>query len=219
MQFLSPKIRIQNKNFQLKLREDRAVLIICFGIALTFWLLVKLSQVYRTDKQVVFQFRVPSEKAFLETPPTDMVVLIEGQGWDLTFDFFSNANIVLDFDLRQTDRLDLDIAQLRTAINNSFSSKDIKIIELNYEDLHLLLDEKLNKKVPVYLNSDITAAMAYELKDEPILNPDSITITGPASVVESINQWNTDSLIQKEAKNSILKKLNLSKNCFTEKSC
>lgn len=211
MQFLSPKIRIQNKSFQLRLREDRAVLIICFSIALIFWLLVKLSQVYRTDKNVLFQLRIPSEKAFLETPPVDMVALIEGQGWDLTFDFFSNKNIVLAFDLRQTDRLDLDRAQLRTAINNSFSSKDIKIIELNYEEIHLLLDEKLNKKVPIQLCSSLTAAPEYELKDEPILNPDSIVVTGPASVVENITFWNSDSLIQQNVKNTILVELNLEK--------
>lgn len=209
MQFLSPKIRIQNKSFRLKLREDRAVLIICFGIALTFWLLVKLSQVYRTDKPVVFDLRIPSEKAFLEMPPTDMVALIEGPGWDLTFDFFSNANVVLRFDMSQTDRLDLDRAQLRTAINNSFSSKDIKIIELNYDELHLLLDEKLNKKVPVRLCSDVTVANEYELKDQPVLTPDSITVTGPASVVENITFWNSDSLIRANVKNTISTELNL----------
>lgn len=211
MQFLSPKIRIQNKSFRLTLREDRAVLIVCFGIALTFWLLVKLSQVYRTDKNIVFDLQIPSEKAFLETPPRDMVALIEGQGWDLTFDFFYNPNIVLQFDLRQIDRLDLNRAQLRTAINNSFSSKDIKIIELNYEELHLLLEEKLNKKVPVRMNSEITVAAEYEFKDQPILNPDSIVITGPASVVESFTQWNTDSLIRKDVKNTITAELNLEK--------
>ncbi len=211
MQFLSPKIRIQNKSFRLKLREDRAVLIVCFGIALTFWLLVKLSQVYRTDKNIVFEIQIPSEKAFLAVPPKDVVALIEGQGWDLTFDFFYNPNIVLKFDLRQTNRLDLNRAQLRTAINNSFSSKDIKIIELNYEELHLALDEKLNKKVPVKLNRDITVAPEYEFKDQPILTPDSIVITGPASVVEGFNEWNTDSLIRSEVKNSVTTELNLAK--------
>jgi hypothetical protein len=209
MQFLSPKIRIQNKSFRLRLREDRAVLIVCFGIALTFWLLVKLSQVYRTDKNVVFQLRIPSEKAFLETPPKDMVALIEGQGWDLTFDFFYNPNIVLQFDLLQNNRLDLDRAQLRTAINNSFSSKDIKIIELNYEELHLLLEEKMNKKVPVRLYSNISAAPEYELRDQPILSPDSVVITGPASVVESFDHWNTDSLIRSDLKSSVSTDLRL----------
>jgi hypothetical protein len=211
MQFLNPRIRIQNKSFRLRLREDRAVLIICFGIALTFWLLVKLSQVYRTDKNVVFELRIPSEKAFLETPPKDMVALIEGQGWDLTFDFFYNPNIILDFDLLQNDRLDLDRAQLRTAINNSFSSKDIKIIELNYEELHFLLDEKLNKKIPVRLQSDISVASEYELKDQPVLSPDSIVITGPASVVESFDHWNTDSLVRSGLKNTVSTELRLEK--------
>jgi len=191
------------------LREDRAILIICIGIALIFWLLVKLSQTYRTDKNIVFNLRIPSEKAFLESPPSNMVAVIEGQGWDLTFDFFAGQNIVLNYDLRQTDRLDLNRAQLRSAINNTFSSNDIKIVELNYEEIHLLLDEKLNKKVPVRLCSQISIAKEYELKSEPLLQPDSISITGPESVVESINFWNTDSLIMEGVSNPVSTDLDL----------
>ncbi len=211
MPFLTPKIRIQNKRFRLRLREDRAILIACIGIALIFWLLVKLSQVYRIDKRVVFDLSIPSEKAFLESPPDNMVALIEGLGWDLTFDFFYNPTIVLEYDLRQTDRLDLNRAQLRTAINNSFSSKDIKIVELNFEEIHLLLDDKLTKVVPVRLQRDLTVAKEYELKDEPFLQPDSIKVTGPTSVVDNISFWNTDSLIRREVRNTISTELKLEK--------
>ncbi len=211
MPFLTPKIKIQNRSFRLRLREDRAILIACIGIALVFWLLVKLSQVYRTDKKVLFNLSIPSEKAFLEPPPDNMIALIEGQGWDLTFDFFYNPSIVLQYDLRQTDRLDLTRAQLRTAINNSFSSKDIKIVELNFEEIHLLLDDKLSKVVPVRLQYDLSVAKEYELKHAPKLQPDSIRVTGPSSIVEGIQFWNTDSLVRTEVKNTITADLALKK--------
>ncbi len=209
MQFLNPRIKFQNKSFRLTLREDRAILITCVGIALIFWLLVKLSQVYQADKNVVFDLRIPSEKAFLESPPDNLIATVEGQGWDLTFDFFSNSNIVLRYDLSQTNQLDLNRAQLRTAINNSFASNDIRIVELNQEEIHLLLDDKLSKKVPVLLCSDISVAQEYELKDQAILEPDSITITGPASAVENISFWNSDSLILANVKNQISMELEL----------
>jgi hypothetical protein len=97
-----PTIKIRNKKFQLKIREDRAILLICIGIALVFWLLVKLSQTYSTVRPVKFEFQIPENETLSNAPPEDMTVEIEGTGWDLMFDYFSRPEIVLR---KMADRL------------------------------------------------------------------------------------------------------------------
>lgn len=200
MQFTIPGIR--NKKIQFALREDRAILIVCIGIALIFWLLVKLSQEYRSNKEVVLTFNIPADKTFSSAPPNDLSVQVEGAGWDLMFDYFANRRVNLIYDLMQTDQMNLSRGQLRTDILNQLSSNDLTIVELNYDNINLELEEKVSWKVPVILAADLSFSAGYHLKEPVSVDPDSITVTGPLSMLNSIQRWEADSLILKNLKTS-----------------
>ncbi len=204
-----PTIKIKNKILNFKLQEDRAILLICIGIALVFWLLVKLSQRYTTVRQVTFDFEIPEGKALADAPPKDMRVEIEGTGWDLLFDYFSNPVIELSYDLSQTDNLLLSRSQLRSEILRQLSSGDIKISEINYESIDLELEEKVTKTVPVQLQRKLSFGPEYHLRDSIELAPDSVSVTGPVSAVEQIERWSTDSLIIQNLKSDMIRKLSL----------
>lgn len=184
------------------MREDRAILIICIGIALVFWLLVKLSQEYRMSKGVVIDFNIPADQTFTTAPPNDLEVQIEGTGWDLMFDYFSDRRVHLAYDLLQTDRLNLNRGQLRTDILNRLSSNDLTITELNYDNINLLLEKKVTWKAPINLAFDLSFADDYHLEKPVALEPDSVEITGPASMSDHVLEWNTDSLILRNLKSS-----------------
>ena len=136
---------------KLELKEDRSILLICIGIALVFWLLVKLSQTYRAEQEVNLHFVLPENKTFAVVPPQDIKVQLEGKGWDLLFENFSNREVPLYYDLRESDRLELNRGQLRTDILNSLRAKDLKITEVNYDDINLFLEEKASNCDPVSL--------------------------------------------------------------------
>ena len=187
--------KIGTKRIQIQLREDRAVLMVCIGVAFVFWLLVKLSQTYTTEKEVVFQFDVPDEKALTLLPPDDVKVQLEGRGWDLMFDYFSKSKVYLLFDMQEENRIRLNWLQLRSLIQRNLSSTEIKITEINYDNLSLNLEDKMKKKIPLKLQTRLAFEPQYQLKDAIQIEPDSLIITGPKSLVENIESWNTDSLI------------------------
>ncbi len=180
---------------KLNLREDRAILIICIGIALVFWLLVKMSQTYRTERQVKLNFVLPDDRAFAEMPPRDVRVQLEGSGWDLMFEFFSNSEIPLFYDLRETDQLILNRGQLRTDIFNNLSSNDLKITEVNYDDINVTLEKKASKRVPVEPAIDLVLDPEYHLRRPVTITPDSVRLIGPASKIEPVEKWRTDSVV------------------------
>lgn len=204
-----PTIKIKNKILNFQLKEDRAILLICIGIALVFWLLVKLSQRYTTSRQVAFDFEIPEGKALADAPPGDMRVEIEGTGWDLLFDYFSNPAIELHYDLSQTDDLLLNRSQLRSEILGQLSSNDIKISEINYESIDLELEEKITKTVPIRLEHKLSFDAEYHLLDSIELEPDSVTVTGPVSEIEQIQKWRTDSLIIENLESSVTREVSL----------
>jgi hypothetical protein len=184
---------------------------ICIGIALVFWLLVKLSQEYRSIKDVALTFNIPADKTFSAAPPNDLKVQVEGAGWDLMFDYFVNRQVDLVYDLMQTDRMTLNRGQLRTDILNQLSANDLTIVELNYDNINLVLEEKVSWKAPVVLASDLSFSTGYHLKEPVSIDPDSITITGPLSMLKSIQRWEADSLILQNLKTSQEKFVSLAK--------
>ena len=196
MRFTIPGTK--NREIRFELQEDRAILIICMGIALIFWLLVKLSQNYRSEKQVDLSFIIPEGKTFTQAPPNDLSVQVEGTGWDLMFDYFSQKRVKLEYDMSNSDRLNLNLGLLRTDILNRLSSNDLKVTELNYDNINLVLENDTSKVVPIRLQSRFSYSPEYHLREEVNLRPDSVQISGPVSLVRNIDYWKTDSLILDE---------------------
>ncbi len=187
-------IRINRKAFTIKIKEDRATLLACIGIAFVFWLLIKLSQTYRTEKPVYFQFEVPSDKALSTVAPENMTVQLEGTGWDLVFESFASRQVRLSYDMSGISHLHLNRAQLRSDILQNLHSDDINILEINPENLNLNLEAKASKLVPVVIRDSLSFVPEHHLKAPVEVSPDSVEITGPASLVSAIEQWPTDSV-------------------------
>lgn len=193
----------------MKFKEDRATLLACIGIAFVFWLLIKLSQTYRAEKQVAFHFDIPPGQALATLAPDDMTVQIEGTGWDLLFDFFSSRTVRLFYDLSGTTQLNLTRAQLRSDILQNLYSNDIAILDINPETLNLDLEEKFFKQVPVVARDSLGFAPEHQLKSPVTLVPDSVEIAGPATLVAAIDKWFTDSLFLPGLKFSVTRMVKL----------
>ena len=183
----------------------------CIGIALVFWLLVKLSQTYTTEKEVRFDFLIPDDMAFSSMPPDDFVAQIEGTGWDLMFEYFRNPEVLLQYNLRSTERPGLNTGQLKGDIFRGLSSNDIKVEEVNYNNISLNLEEKQAKVVPIQLSYALAFRPEYHLQTPLQLIPDSVTVTGPTSIVELVQRWETDSLVLKDLKANVITPVSLAK--------
>ena len=179
---------------QFKLQEDRAILLSCFGIALVFWVLVKLSQVYTSQKQVSFQWDTPEDLALVNIPPTDVLVTLKGTGWNLMFEYLANATIPIRFDIEEAGAFRLNRAQLRGEIFSALASKELDITELNYDEIDLRAEEKISKRVPVFNRLQLDFASEHHLSAPPVMEPDSVTLTGAVSLIGDLVSWPTDSV-------------------------
>jgi hypothetical protein len=176
--------------------EDRLLFGICLGIALILWLLVKLSQIHRTEKPVALYFDLPVNKTFSNPPPTDVVATITGTGWSLIADFLRSSKINLTFSLKQSgDSIVISRGQLRSEIIGKIGNPSIAIEEINCDNIILNLDNRHTKKVPIELSHNFSFAKGYLLKQKPKIAPDSVVVTGPESLLKGITKWPTDSLV------------------------
>lgn len=177
-------------------RSDQTVLAICVGISFFFWLLVKLSAEYDAEKDVRLDYRLPEAMAFTEAPPRQVVATIQGTGWNLLVEFLVGRHIRLEYQASAEDAaFNLSRSRLRSDIADRLSSDHLLVLDVvNFDGLQLQLEAREQRRVPVRPRHAFTYAPEHQPAEGTILEPDSVTITGPASELRTISSWPTDSL-------------------------
>lgn len=189
-----------NNKIKISIRKDRAILLICIGIAFVFWFFVKLSKTYETVRAVNVMYMLPPNEAFIEMPPEVINVTLEAIGWDLMYDFLSLGEHHITFNLIDYPSPTIDRTELISRLQEQVPS-GIKVLNVNRNYIPLDYEEKAVVKVPIILESNLSFAPDYALRDSIILEPDSITVSGPISVIQGLRSWKTQLLSLKDLKN------------------
>jgi hypothetical protein len=184
---------LNNKRLRVTLREDRAVFLICTAIAFLFWFFVKLSQDYESEWTFDMTYLLPAEKAFLEAPPEKVTADVEGRGWDLMYLYFFRRHDTVRIQVEGGLVPSLNERSLIARLSPFVTSSNLDVVGVKEEYIDLSYELRASKKVPVRLAKELMF-MPEHYQTRPIaLNPDSVTLSGPESLIRSIQEWPTDS--------------------------
>jgi len=186
--------------------------LVFLAISTVLWLMVKLSEDYTT--QVVFRLKI-------EDVPADKWISSDEQTAKLsmTTDGFHTLKYRLVREQRRKVSLSLEEVpyRLESGTTYSFSSLyvteriadylDINAADLTMNDamVYFNLEPLMSKVVPIVLRSDIRPQRQFGVYGIPILDPSSVTVFGPADVLDTL----------KSVKTEMLNKMNVSES-FTE---
>lgn len=203
MPFTEKRAEILKELRHFFVEKDRGILLICMGISLFFWLLVKLSETYTTEKRLRFSFTFPDNKTIHPLPPQDLAVEIQGKGWELIFESLKRGgSYLIKYDLQNEVYLEVNPTFLRNQLKNLFSSNTINITGFNSDGFVLFLENKISKKLPVKLNDKITFAPEFHLQGYKTLTPDSVLVSGPESKLDELEIIQTDRLLAENLRSS-----------------
>lgn len=178
-------------------REKFIVFLVAFVLALCLWLMVNLSRDYNLNINLPITLgNVPPDQALAEELPNFATVSITGEGWKLINIYNNPPQIYVDVTQQEVSLYD----QVRQQMN---AIPELNVLKVQPLFLSLELEEKVSKKVPVRSNVQISFKDQYGFVEEPLLQPDSITITGASSLVEDIDHWETDSVEVTDVKDQI----------------
>ena len=171
-------------------RNERAILMICIGIAFIIWFATKMSKTYEMDTKVKVTFQPPSEGDIVtKEPPKDIEVRLNGKGWDLMYQSL-RRQATLTYDLSKDTLQEFRQGQLTRDIQNNVR-KDIAINNIIPEYIPLVLDRKVQKRIPIAINENISIAPQYLQMAPIIIRPDTIQVIGPSTIVRNLKEWKT----------------------------
>ncbi|MCR9011730.1 CdaR family protein [Gabonibacter chumensis] len=181
---------------RLHLKRNIITYGICLIIATVLWFLNTLNKEYAT--QITYPIRytdLPKGKLLVSELPQEMTLEIRAHGFALlrykigtsflpiVFNVNSYSNGILD----KKDMLDytLNTIDIKDRIAAQLNS-DIKLLNITPETIHFQFSRFESKVVPVQPRVEYTLKKQYMLKNPISVTPDKLTISGPASVIDTI---------------------------------
>lgn len=169
--------------------------LICFGISLVFWLFVKLDHSYTTRFHVRIAWQLPDSLAWYSLPPTETNVEVSGEGWDLLAQEMWRSDPVLFFPVGSRSQQTISRAEIIAQLESQLHpAVDIVWLQLDYIPLHV--ERRLTRRLPVRVQiRTLTLAKGYTLIDSIHANPDTVTVSGPLSLVSKLAACPTEPLV------------------------
>lgn len=188
-------------------REKVIVFVGAYITAVALWFIVNLSSSYSINVNLPIEpGNVPEDMALLEELPEFVQAGVSGDGWQLLSLYNDPPTVVINIENEEVNLFD----QVRQRLSYL---QDVDIAKVQPLMIQIEMESKISKKVPVVLNTDIEFQNRYGMIGEPIITPDSITITGAASRIEDMDEWVVkDTLRLDDVRNDISRTITLREN-------
>ncbi len=176
----------------MKTKLISTILIAVFSILL--WTFISFSNEYSTSLKVPVAVEdIPEGFALKELSAKQITINVKGQGWQL-------ANLVFGFDYEFSFRADKSelkkTVTVRTGLEqSSWFPGSIQLIVIEPERISYELERISYKKVKIIDSVKINTKPGFGLVSPIRLMPDSVEISGPRSVISTINFVKTDEIV------------------------
>lgn len=186
------------------IKSDRRifVFVVCLLIATGLWFLNALSKDYTETVAYPVRFVNPPDELFLTSnPPSKLEFEVDAYGFSLLRHklSLSSTPIVLDLSSiceEQGGSKNIITIQTQTLIQRISDqvSSEITINSISPQVLTFIFDSLAFKNVPVKVNINTEFKPQFYQHGEITTQPDSVKITGPASILDTIEALETDNL-------------------------
>lgn len=191
---------IKNQLSRVKFKLDRKVLVFLFFLVLStmFWFLNELSKDTTTLITYPVKYNnIPGNKVLVRELPGEFDLLVKAPGFSLLKHKMTGRLTPIVFDISHysynifsdgtASKFFILTSGSLARINQQFGS-DFKVLDISPDTLVFEFDERVQKKVPVKINTDVEFGQQYMIGGNITSQPDSVIISGPGVVIDTI-EW------------------------------
>jgi len=181
-------------------KVNRGIKLIALLLAILLWLYVVANNTYVYPIEVPIRVvNVPPGKTLASDVPKKVTARFRGKGTTLFKAIITlpYSDIYLRLDLRRVEKSETFYLSdyIQKTPDNFIIPRgyNLQLVEIvRPEVITVQLDEVGTKKVPVYSEIQVNAAPGYTQVGPVFFQPDSVQISGPAKVIESIDSISTE---------------------------
>ncbi|MBU0475888.1 MAG: YbbR-like domain-containing protein [Bacteroidetes bacterium] len=162
--------------------------------SITLWIFVSFSYEYTNTIRVPIKFTdIREGNAILSQSTNEINLTLKGQGWILA-QISSGSDVF--FQISTDEKFGVQRKDVREAISeNSWINPSVQVAMISPAFVDYKIERIKYKNVPIVSDAAISIEKGYNLVSEIILNPDSLKISGPQSLVNSIQNISTEAEI------------------------
>jgi len=190
--------RISHFTEKEKIAFKKKALVFSFFLVLSiiFWLMNALSKNYTTEIKYPVRYRnFPMNKTLIGELPNFFELKVSAHGYTLLRHKLSSRYIPLvfsvnSFSLNHYPEKDSSFYYLETRYLNDYISKQLssefKIINIEPDTIVFPFAEVISKKVPVVSGLVYKLSPQLVLKSQPDISPDSVLVSGPDYIIDTL---------------------------------
>ena len=172
------------------MRKKLNIFIASVIFAVILWGSISLSDIFYTNVDVKLTLtNLPSGYTTGSPLPEKIQLRVKGQGWRLV-----SINVGPETEFRVSVGGDSGIHNLNLynyLESNRWLLSDVEIINILPDSIRFFVERINSKKLPVISGLELEFKPGYGLASDIIFKPDSVVVTGPFSLVRTMNEIKT----------------------------
>jgi len=161
--------------------------------SIILWIFVSFSYEYTTTFRVPINFtNIKESNTILSQSSNEINLTIKGQGWVL-----AQISSVAEsyFQISTNEKVGIQHADVREALSeNSWLNPSVQVVMLSPAVVDYAIERLNSKVVPILTDIKIDIEEGYGIVSDIILNPDSVKIFGPVTLMNTIHDVSTKPL-------------------------
>ncbi len=165
--------------------------IISFILAVLVWFIIVNDKEYTVNMEVPIQVYEPRENKTLKNKiPSTAMVRFKGKGRALlSANIFQKPILILDVaNIQERYHVSLNDYYQKYPNRVIYDRGDMEFLEVVYPDTFtILIDDKITRELPVRLDYQARPAAGYLFPDKPVVEPETVRVTGPKSRLKDLD--------------------------------
>lgn len=164
------------------------------GFSTVIWIFVQFSKQYTEEIEFPLDYvNIPKDKIIMDGNPKTLELRIRENGFRIAYKRLITPKLQIDLSQarEESGRFIYDLEQQRSAILNQLNT-DFENVYFPKNTIRINYDQREVKKIPIVPDFELNFAVGYSALEEINIQPDSVTVSGPKTILDTLESVSTN---------------------------
>ena len=176
------------------MKKKIPIIAVAIVFSIILWGTISLSEDYYSNIEIPLKLTdFPNGYTISSEIPDQMTIKVKGAGWKL---FSLNVGQDVSYNISvKNDSGYINVKLIDYLTDNRWVISELEVIDIIPGSISFLVERRTEKKVPVIANINLDFKAGYGIAKDIIVNPDSVLVNGPITVINSLTELQTKEII------------------------